>query len=84
MACGKPVVSSRLATGADFVNVDGVTGIKVDPRDPGSLSEALNLLVRDPALRFRMGRAAKAHAESEFSLKTMRDRTLALYRAAAS
>lgn len=84
MACGKPVVSSRLGTGTEFVNVDGATGFTVDPGDPGKLSEALNHLVLDPALRSRMGNAARARAESEFSLKTMRDRTLALYRAAVA
>ena len=84
MGCAKPVVSSRLGTGVDFVNVHNKTGFTVEPGAVDQLADALNRLVRDEGLRVRFGAAAKARAESEFSLRTMGDRTLALYRDAVS
>ena len=41
MARGKPVISTRLATGVPWVNVDGVTGIVVPPGDSAALAAAL-------------------------------------------
>ena len=84
MACAKPVVSTRLGTGVDFVNVDNITGYTVQPGDAERLSDALNRLVRDENLRACFGEAARMRAEVEFSLPTMGERTLALYREAVS
>jgi glycosyltransferase involved in cell wall biosynthesis len=39
------------------------TGIFVPPRDPGALRDAIRLLACDPALRQRIGRAARAEVE---------------------
>jgi rhamnosyl/mannosyltransferase len=82
MACGKPVVSTRLGTGVDFVNIDDATGFTVEPGNPQELSGALNRIVRNPELRLRLGEAARQRAETEFSPQTMAERTLALYREA--
>lgn len=84
MACSKPVISTRLGTGVDFVNVDNRTGFTVTPGDAVDLAEALNRLVRDEALRVQFGSAAKARAEADFSLMAMGERTLALYREAVT
>jgi rhamnosyl/mannosyltransferase len=82
MACGKPVVSTRLNNGVDFVNQDGVTGLVVPPRDEAALAAALNRLLRDPALREAMGARGRERALGEFSLEAMGARTLAVYRRA--
>lgn len=79
MACGKPVVSTRLGTGVEFVNQDGVTGLTVPPRDVQGLRAALVRLLDDPTLRADMGSAARTRALSEFSAEVMARRTLALY-----
>lgn len=79
MACGKPVVSTRLGTGVEFVNQDGVTGLTVPPRDAVRLREALNRLLNDPSLRAEMGRAARRRALSDFSAEVMAQKTLSLY-----
>ena len=79
MARAKPVISTRLATGVPWVNVDGVTGIVVSPGDSGDLAGALQRLASDPELRARMGRAARERFEQEFTRERMADRTTAMY-----
>lgn len=80
MACGKPVVNTRLTSGVPFVSVDGQTGITVEPGDPAALAGALNRLLDDPQLRARYGTAGIRRVSEHFSLSTMVARTHALYR----
>ncbi|MBX5493225.1 MAG: glycogen synthase [Chloroflexi bacterium] len=94
MACGTPVVASAVG-GIPEVVVDGETGILVpleqqaeapfEPVDPArfshDLAAAINRLLRDPALRQRMGAAGRARVEREFSWRAIAERTAALYRA---
>lgn len=79
MACGKPVVSTALNNGVDYVNVHGQTGIVVPPADSKALADALNTLLSNEDIRVRMGEAARNRVMGEFSLVSMGDRTLALY-----
>jgi D-inositol-3-phosphate glycosyltransferase len=58
LACGTPVVATR-AGGLMTVVRDGETGFLV-PRCPGFFAERLDLLLGDPALRTKMGAAARA------------------------
>jgi rhamnosyl/mannosyltransferase len=81
MARRKPVISTRLATGVPWVNVDGVTGLTVPPGDAGALRDALQQLNDDPGLREQMGGAAHERYLAEFSRSRMVDRTQALYAA---
>jgi rhamnosyl/mannosyltransferase len=71
MLFGKPLVTSRLPSGVDVVNEDGVTGLKVAPRDPAALAAALGRLLSDDALRASLGANARARLESHFSLGQM-------------
>ena len=80
MACGKPVVNTRLRSGVPFVSPDGVTGISVAPADSAELAGAINRLLDDPGLRDQYGAAAARRAREEFSIATMVNRTLELYR----
>ena len=50
-ACGKPVVSTRLGTGVEFLNMDGKTGLVVPPADSSALARAINELIADPERR---------------------------------
>ncbi len=58
MACGTPVVASRVG-GLPYVVRDGETGLLVPENDPTALAEKLELLLTDAELRTRLG--ARAH-----------------------
>lgn len=80
MACGKPVINTRLQSGVPFVSLDGETGITVAPAASSDLAAAINRLLDDPGLRELYGAAAARRVRTEFSVSTMVDRTLELYR----
>jgi glycosyltransferase involved in cell wall biosynthesis len=80
MACGKPVVSTDLATGSGWVNQDRETGFVVPPRNAAALHDAIDRLVADPGLRGSLGEGARRRARTVFSLDRMIDAVLALYR----
>ncbi|MGH7858627.1 MAG: glycosyltransferase [Candidatus Binatia bacterium] len=73
MACGKPVISTDLGTGTSWVNVDGVTGFVVPPRDPAALAKATNELLASEQLRTRMGEAGRARVRLHFTKARMLD-----------
>jgi rhamnosyl/mannosyltransferase len=79
MLFGKPLVTTRLRSGVEAVNEDGVSGLVVEPRDPRALAGALNVLLADDARRAAMGRAARARLDSHFSLARMIDGYRAVY-----
>lgn len=80
MACGKPVINTRLRSGVPFVSLDGVTGTTIAPADAPELADAINRLLDDPVLREKYGAAAARRVREEFSIETMVSRTLDLYR----
>src|SRR5207302_4809427 len=55
MACGKPVVATRVG-GIPEVVEEGITGHLVPARDPAKLAAAIERLLRDPGERRRLGR----------------------------
>lgn len=79
MACRKPVVSTRVASGVPWVNRDGETGLTVRPNDPDALREALCRLLSDAGLRARLGAAGRARVLADFSTEGMAARAAALY-----
>lgn len=83
-ACGKPVVSTRLGTGVEFVNMDGKTGLIVPPADSAALANAINGLLADPERRSRMGEFARRRAQTEFDIRHMFDKVEAVYQRVAS
>ena len=80
MHCGKPVVATRLGTGVEYVTLDGVTGLLVEPGSEQALAQALNRLLDDPGLRARLGEAGRRRVAEVFSVKQMVDKTVSLYR----
>ncbi len=80
MACGKPVVNTRLDSAVPHVSLDGLTGLTVPPSDPAALAAALSALLDDPARCAAMGAAARQRVREEFSDELMARRTLEVYR----
>ena len=91
MACGTPVVASRVG-GIPEVVVDGETGTLVpveiasdafEPVDPArfsrDLAAALNALLGDPDLRERMARAGRERVERSFAWSAIARQTADLY-----
>jgi rhamnosyl/mannosyltransferase len=82
MACGKPVLSTRLNNGVDFVNEDGRTGLTVTPGDSAALREAILRLLGDKELAALLGRQGRAKALEQYSLGSLRTKILGVYRSA--
>ncbi|MFV0132460.1 glycogen synthase [Streptomyces sp. HMX87] len=80
MACGTPVVASRVG-GIPEVVADGETGVLVDADDDlgAGLARALDAVVGDPEAARRMGEAGRERAVGEFGWDAVARRTVRLY-----
>lgn len=65
-ACGVPVVGTVLGGIPELVE-DGVDGALIAPDDPAALADAIEPLLRQPAVAFSMGRAARDKVERHYS-----------------
>lgn len=77
---GKPVIATKLGTGVEFANLDGITGINVPPNDSISLSNAISFLLEHPEIRIQMGKTAKERVEKEFNIENTAKMEFDLYR----
>ena len=82
MACGVPVVGSRLS-GIPEVVEDAETGLLVEPGDPAALADALERLLRDRELARRLASSGRATIEREFDLRSNAARLADRFRAGA-
>jgi len=75
-ACKKPVVASRTRVIPEVVDLErrGL-GITVKPEDPGSLADAIILLLKDKALRRDMGEKGRDYVERERSWRIVAKKT---------
>lgn len=76
-ACGLPVVATRVGGNPDLV--DGDCGALVPARDPDALAKAIGAMLRDPALRERMGAVARTRVVRNHSLDSMAQAYDSLY-----
>jgi D-inositol-3-phosphate glycosyltransferase len=77
MACGAPVVASRVG-GLQWTVQDGRSGFLVRRRDPRLFAAAMRLVLEDEALRTSLSREA-VQVASGFSWASAAERTLQLY-----
>ncbi|CCG40528.1 glycosyltransferase family 4 protein [Magnetospirillum molischianum] len=78
-ACGRPMIASDVPGCREIVR-PGTTGLLVPLRDGAALAEAIRTLAENTALRRRMGIAARAQVEAEFSNKQIAAQMQSLYR----
>jgi len=78
MACGKPIVATNVG-GIPEVVADGETGYLVPPRDHRAMADAIVRLLRDPALRSRLGSAGLGRVRERFTADAMVRNTLRVY-----
>jgi glycosyltransferase involved in cell wall biosynthesis len=77
-ASGRPIVATDVPGCREVVRHD-VNGLLVPVRDAQGLAAALERLIRDGALRARLGRAGRERAEREFSSKVVNQSIVATY-----
>lgn len=82
MACGRAVVTSGHGGAAELVR-DGVDAIVHRAGDPADLASCLDRLMRDHALRARLGAAARAAAETSLDGRRFVERFAVAYEMAA-
>ena len=77
-ALGVPAIAAD-SPGCRAVVVDGTTGLLCAPKDSRSLAGTMLRLLEDPALRIRLGRAARARAVETFDQRLIFRSYRALY-----
>lgn len=79
-ACGKAAVAG-LAGGTAAAVLDGITGMRVDGEKLNDVAGALIEILSDAAVRERLGQAALARAQAEFSWESVAAKTSRLIEA---
>lgn len=79
MAYGLPVASTNV-DGIPEAVADGESGILVPPADPGMLARAIVELLGDAGMRERMGEVGRTRVAEHFSLASMVEGVVAVYR----
>lgn len=78
-SAGVPILASA-AGGIPEAVRDGINGVLVPPGDKAALRAALGKLLEDAALRRRLGEGGRELMRREFSIDSMVDGNLAVYR----
>jgi glycosyltransferase involved in cell wall biosynthesis len=81
MMCGIPVVASEVGGVGEMV-VSGKTGFTVPDGDEGALADALITVLSSGNLRSSLGSAGRQCAAELYSVQSVADRTVAVYRRA--
>jgi glycosyltransferase involved in cell wall biosynthesis len=78
MACGRPVVASRVGGLPDQV-IDGYNGFLVPPKDPKALADRILYLLENPSEARRMGLNGRKLAVEKFDIEKRIDKIVKLY-----
>jgi glycosyltransferase involved in cell wall biosynthesis len=70
MACGKPVVVSRVGGVPEMID-ESMDGFLVAPKNSRELHTILDRLVKDESLRLRVGEKAKEKIQQKFPIENM-------------
>jgi glycosyltransferase involved in cell wall biosynthesis len=79
MAYGCPIVTTAVGGIPELIQ-DGVNGLLCMPRDPGCLAQKIRALIEDPALRARLGHAARqSYEQGPFQPAAVCDHFISIY-----
>ncbi len=79
MSYGRPVVVTPVGGIPEAIE-DGVTGLLCNPRDPECLAQKICTLIEDPALRQRLGHAArKAYEQGPYNPNVVCNQYISIY-----
>jgi glycosyltransferase involved in cell wall biosynthesis len=79
LACGSPVIASRVGSVPELIGRTGEFGLLVPPGEPEALASGMQRILVDPDLRQRLRLAGVARVRDGYSLETMVARTLSVY-----
>ena len=71
IACFRVDSSTEIGTGTSYVNLDGVTGLIIPPKDSKALADAIVNLLSDESLLKKMGYASRLRYEELFTGRMM-------------
>ena len=80
-ACGAPVVAFQTAGLPDVIQ-EGKTGFLAEPFNVGQLADLIGTILGDVSLERRLGTAARARAQAEWSPETVANQYLDVFREA--
>lgn len=78
MSMGKAVISTKHAGIPDLIENEK-NGLLVDEKDNEGLLNAINRLIEEPRLRYKLGQNARQSVEENFSINVNRDKLLRIY-----
>ena len=79
MACGVPVIASRVGAVPELIDRPGVNGVLVEPGDVSALADGMRAFIQDSGFRARVGVAARERVLAEYTVDRMIERMLAVY-----
>lgn len=77
-ACGRAIVASDVP-GCREITLHQKNGLLVEPRNSDALAAGIEILLRNPRKRQRLGWAGRRLVEKEFSVEQVVDQTLQIY-----
>ncbi|HEY7690261.1 MAG TPA: glycosyltransferase, partial [Dongiaceae bacterium] len=80
---GVAVLATRVSGIPELID-DGATGVLVEPDDSRALTRGLETLIREPALRQRLGEAGRRRIEAQFDMERGIDLLLGRFRPEAA
>jgi len=78
MACGLPVVATRVGGTIDLIE-DGVNGILIEPENSRQLYQAVKKILQDEVLAKTIGAQARKTVEEAFSMESVTEQYVSLY-----
>jgi rhamnosyl/mannosyltransferase len=77
---GKPMISSEIGTGTSYININGETGLVVQPSNPEAFRDAMKLLWENPNIAAAMGQRAEKRYWELFTADRMAASYATLYK----